>query len=72
MLVDELDVGTEAVVERGFIIINVLVLWLSLQLRVVDPVGDVFSNIFGKKTILFAVTDVDNVPNRDGILTLVD
>ena len=41
---------------------------LSLRLRVIDLVNDVFTNVIGEKTILLTATGIDNGPNRDGII----
>ena len=67
-LVGVLGVGMTAEVSWGIIIIDVLGLHLSLQLRVVDSVNDVFTNFIGEKTILLTAMDIDNGPNGDGIV----
>ena len=66
--VGTLGIEAVAAVGIGFTVILVLGLCLSLQLRVVDPVNDVFTNIVGEKTILLAATGIDNGTNEDGIV----
>ena len=67
-LVGALGVGAAAAVGRGVIIINGLGLGLSLGLRVVNPVNDVFTDVIGEKTILLTTMGVDNGANRDGVV----
>ena len=52
----------------GIVVVKGLGLSLSLQLRVFDPVDDVFANIISEKLILFVATGIDNGPNRDGVV----